>query len=88
MKTEKLESKEIKEKLNTWDTEQWRNEIHNKSSLQIYRTYKSNIHSEQELYDNSPASIILYKARTNNLNLNIRQRFQNENTSCVMCGEA
>ena len=40
---------------------------------------------EEKLYDNKPASVIMYKARTNNLNLNDRNRHKNGDTKCVMC---
>ena len=41
--------------------------------------------SEEKLYDNRPASVVFYKARTNNLNLNDRNRHTNGNTNCLMC---
>ncbi len=37
------------------------------------------VHEDQD-------SVILFKARTNNLNLNDRQRFWGEDTQCDMCG--
>lgn len=86
---EALKSGEIKNKIKEWDTDQWKTEVQEKSSLQIYKLFQFSISSEDELYDNTPASVILYKARTNNLNLNDRKRFQNEDTSsCIMCGAA
>ncbi len=38
------------------------------------------------MYSNSQASEILFKARTNNLNLNERKRSSGEDTKCDMCG--
>ena len=46
---------------------------------------KNNIKHEEEIYDNSSASKILYRARTNTLNLNWRKKFQGENTHCPLC---
>lgn len=85
---ERMDCEDIKKKLKAWDTERWKREVAEKSSLQVYSLFKSNINSEEQLYDNTPASIILYMARTNNLNLNDRKRHRNEDTSCSMCGAA
>ncbi len=38
------------------------------------------------MYTNDQDSVILFKARTNNLNLNDRKRFWGEDTKCDMCG--
>ncbi len=38
------------------------------------------------MYANDKDSVILFKARTNNLNLNDRKRFWREDTKCDMCG--
>ena len=53
--------------------------------MKIYTKWKKEIKSEEDLYDNRPASAIFYRARTNNLNLNDRNRFKNANTKCLMC---
>ena len=77
--------KNIKRKIEKWDEEQWKQEIRQKSSLKIYAEWKNSMKSEQYLYDNRPASVIFYRARTNNLSLNDRNRFKNANTKCIMC---
>ncbi len=38
------------------------------------------------MYTNDQDSVILFKARTNNLNLNDRKRYWGEDTKCDMCG--
>ncbi len=38
------------------------------------------------VYTNDQDSVILFKARTNNLTLNDRKRFRGEDTKCDMCG--
>ena len=43
---------EIKKRVKDWDTKTWREELNNKSSLNIYRTWKKDIKGE-EIYDNS-----------------------------------
>ena len=83
---EMLKKEEIKEKLRDWDTEEWKKQVQSKRSLELYKIYKPEIKSEDLLYDNTPASVTLYRARTNNLALNDRKRFSNEDTTCIMCG--
>ena len=64
----RLNSKEyLKQFMIKWDRNIWEDELEMKTSLQIY---KKNDFGEEEIYDNRPSSIILYKARTNTLQLN------------------
>ncbi len=82
----KSETKEsIKQKMRDLDTREWKREINEKSSLRIYTKWRKEI-GGQEVYTNNQASEILFKARTNNLNLNERKRFRGEDTKCDMCG--
>ncbi len=57
-----------------------------KVSLKVYRRWREEIGSQDKVYDNSEASVLLYKCRTNNMNLGDRKRFRGESTECVMCG--
>ena len=75
---------ELKETTRIWDTNKWREEMENKSSLSIYRHWKKDI-KEAECYDNRPSSTIMYKARANCLPLHDRKRHTNEDTSCKVC---
>ncbi len=61
--------------------------MNEKTSLKIYiyRKWRKEIGGQEEVYSNSQASEILFKARTNNLNLNDRKRFWGEDTKCDMC---
>ena len=68
------------------DSEDCSKELEEKLSLYIYKRFKTNINAEEHLYDNTPASTIFHKARTNNMNLNARKSFQDGDTSCMMCG--
>ena len=79
--------KQLNDILNDWDTKTWRAELENKSSLRIYRNYKNEIKEESAIYDNTPASTIMYRARANCLQLNDRKRFGNEETNCTLCGQ-
>ena len=81
-----LRSKEeIKQKVIIWDNEQWTSEIKTKSTLLLYRNFKDKI-QEENIYDNRPSSTILYKARSNTLPLNDRNRHKNKETHCIACG--
>ena len=82
----RLSKVEIKQHLNRWDKNKWDVEILTKSSLQLYRRFKSDIR-EEEFYDNRPASKIFNRARTNTLQLNDRNRHQNKDTHCEICGD-
>ena len=77
---------QVNDKIKKWDTKIWEEEIGSKNSLVIYRKYKKEIKSEEEIYDNRPASEILYQARTNNLRLKDRNRFTGGDVGCDMCG--
>ncbi len=55
-----------------------------KSSLSIYKNWKT-VLAEEKIYDNRPSSEILFKARTNNLRLNDRNRHTNGDTKCLFC---
>ena len=80
-----LSKTEIKKKIREWDSRNWRKEVQERSSLKIYTEWKKEIRREEDIYDNRPVSVIIYKARTNNLNLNDRNRHKNEDTKCLMC---
>ena len=84
IETEKLNKKEIKDRLRRWDSENWRKEIESKSSLNIYRYWKKEI-KEETFYDNRWSSKLLFLARTNSLPLNIRNRHTNGKVHCNIC---
>ena len=71
-----------------FDDHLWRKDLQEKSSLSFYRKYKNNIQDEQNLYDNSESSVILFRARTATLKLNQEKRHTNENPNCEICQEA
>ena len=65
---------------------EWEEEVNSKTSLKIYRMSKKNI-QEDPIYDNTPASVILFQARTNTLPLEDRKRHENKSTVCKLCQE-
>lgn len=81
-----ITNKELKDRIRQWDSDLWRREMNERSSMEIYREWKKEIKGEERLYDNRPESSIFFKCRTNNMPLNDRKRFQNGDTKCEMCG--
>ena len=56
-----------------------------KVSLKLYREWRDKIGGQESVYENSEASLIMFRCRSNTLNLADRKRFQNQPTTCVMC---
>ena len=78
---------ELKEQTRKWDTENWKRELESKSSLNIYKQWKNAI-KEETIYDNSFSSILLFRARTNTLNVNKQKRHTGGSTSCDFCSDS
>jgi len=76
----------INRKCRDFDTRKWKMEMRERSSLEIYRSWKSEI-KEVEYLDGSCMSRLWLEARSNTLNLRDRKRFAGENTQCRLCGE-
>ena len=64
----------------------WREELGRKTTLELYRTWKTEMRQEDS-YDGRPDSTIWFRARTNCLTLEDRNRHRGEGTDCFMCGE-
>ena len=67
------------------DTKIWKEEIQQKSTLTNYYRWKPEIGEEERLYGNGIDSAILFRARTNTLDLQWRKRFTNDDTLCILC---
>ena len=81
----RLNSKEyLKQFTIKWDRNIWEDELEMKTSLQIYKQFEIDF-AEEKIYDNRPSSTILYKARTNTLQLNVRNRHTNKEIHCLVC---
>lgn len=86
---DELSPNEIKEKIYKFDLENWREEMRSKKTLNIYNRFKMNIGQEKEdIYENDYASILLFRARTNTLQLGWRQEFVGGQVCCRMCDDA
>ena len=82
----RLNSKEyLKQFMIKWDRNIWEDELEMNTSLQIYKKIRNDF-GEEEIYDNRPSSTIFYKARTNTLQLNDRNRHTNKEIHCLVCG--
>ena len=57
----------------------------NKSTLKIYARNLNSI-CIPKMYDNKPASVIWFRARSNCLMLNNRNGFSDGDTKCILCG--
>jgi len=75
----------IAKQVTDWDSRKWRQELEQKSSLEIYREWKPAI-VEEDCYDNGECSRIWFEARTNTMQLRNRRRFEGGNTECILCG--
>ncbi len=52
----------------------------------MYKSWRTEIGRQDKVYDNSEASVLLHKCRSNNMNLGERKRFKGDSTECIMCG--
>ena len=75
----------IKQRAREKDKQKWERELEAKSSLKIYAMMKLEIR-EEEIYDNQFDSVLLYKARSNTLQLENRKRFSGGDIACKLCG--
>ena len=75
---------QIKRKINNYDSGKWYEDMQTKRSLSIYRKYKKEI-KDEKIYDNTIASELLFRARSNTLALNIDKRHRGEPTRCELC---
>ena len=75
---------ELNKKVVSWDDDKWRKEVESKSRLKIYKKWKVKI-KEDNIYDNTQGSVVLFQARTDTLPLKARKRFTKEDTKCPLC---
>lgn len=84
-KIETYTKEDIKKLTKSYDDKLWLEDLQIKSTLTLYQKYKFEIKDEQDIYDNTAASTILFEARTGTLRLNDKNRHQNKSTSCNLC---
>ena len=74
---------ELMKKIYDADKIKWRNEVGNLTTMETYRQYKNEI-KQENLYDNTWESVLLFRARSNSLNLAWR-RFGGGDGICCLC---
>ena len=52
-----------------WDTRMWKQEMEEKVNLKLYKEWRENIGGQDNIYDNREAAVILFRCRTNNIDL-------------------
>ena len=76
----------LKKHMQDWDNRQWKEELEARTSIEVYRMAKTAIR-EDPIYDNTPASVVLFRARSNTLPLGTRKGYVGEETTCALCGD-
>ena len=82
---ENMSNSKIKMMKKNFDAELWQKDILNKSTLKIYRKYKQGIKDEQDIYDNTAASVTLFRARTGTLLRDFKRPI--DDRICILCKE-
>lgn len=86
-RVERITRRELEECLREWDTRRWSEGMDKKTSLQLYRQHKKKIGEVDHMYDNRPASTLLFQARTNSLPLgNCIYFLRGGDNKCPVCG--
>ncbi len=79
-------NEEIREKVKEWDVKEWKREMNERKSLKMYKEWRDEIGKQEKMYDIRLTSVLLFRCRTNTLNINDRNRFKRESTACQLCG--
>ena len=82
---EGLSEFELNKRIKVMDENKWRNEMIEQTTMEIYRQYKNNLRLEI-IYNNTYESVLLFRARSNSLNLGWRERFSGGSGLCKVCG--
>ena len=85
---ENYSKNDIKKKVSDRDSRIWKEEIHTKSTLEIYKEFKKEM-KEERFYRNGEESRLIFRARSNTLALNDRFRHDKgevkRDTICSIC---
>ena len=80
----RMSAEQIRRKVNEYDNKRWKDEMLNKSTLQVYKEGKMKI-KEKTFYDNTWRSVLMFRARSNTLYLNWRNKFAGGDVECKLC---
>ena len=78
-----MSAEDIRRRVNKFENERWIEEVLRRTTLELYKQ-KTEI-KEEAFYDNTWESVLVFRARTNTLNLNWRNRFSNGDITCKIC---
>ena len=81
----RMDKNEIKRRIKEYDSNIWKSKLMGKKKAKRYFENKY-VMKEERIYDNRFSSVLLFRARTNVLGLNDRQRWKKGDTSCRLCG--
>ena len=81
----RMDKNEIKRRIKEYDSNIWKSKLMGKKNAKRYFENKD-VMKEERIYDNRFSSVLLFRARTNVLGLNDRQRWKKGDTSCRLCG--
>ena len=80
----RMKKRQIVRKILKYDSIRWYDNLLTKTSLGIYRRKKREIKDER-IYSNDRASELLFRARSNTLDLNTDKRHRGESEMCDLC---
>ena len=83
---EYMKKEEVKKAIAKVIDKEWKNEVNRRSTLKIYKSFKSEMQQEN-LYSNNSSSKLWFKARTNCLKVNDRKSFLKMEMKCELCGD-
>ena len=74
---------QIGNKIKSWDTEKWRKEVSEKSTLKLYHSKKIKV-KEEKWIDNNEGAKLMVRCRANSLQLCWRNKFTNRGSAASM----
>ena len=80
-----MDISEIKAKIREYDNKLWFDNLGDLTDRDVYKKFKSSV-GRSFGYDNRFESDLLFKARSNDLDLNIFKRHTGGDIACVLCG--
>ena len=79
-----IDENHLKKRIFDLDHEEWSAELLEKQTMVLYATFKNEI-KEEKFYDNTFEASLIFKARSNVLKLDWRNRFTDGNVICKLC---
>ena len=80
-----MKNEELKDKINKIGDTRWKEKVDSMSSLSLYKTKMKM--QEEDIYDNSFKSVLMYRCRSNTIKLGWRIGLEGGESRCRMCRE-